>query len=284
MNIHAHGYNPSLIRHNGKLLISYRVHDRGDWRTNLFIGEFDDALCCTRVSPVNVPDGFKENSQEDCRLWEHKGQLWMSWTCSLYPADAFRSIVCYGQLTAHDTHYKVSAIIPQHGQNDFSAIEKNWPFFSHKNQLWSLYLTDERAQTFLQLDGGRVVEKANGKRLPWGWGMLHGGCIVRRPDGRLLHFFSSRKGGVQSGGQRYHLGCVELSGEPPFDQLRISKRPILVGEEGYNLEPKTNKRFKPSVVFTCGAIQEGSEIWLAYGWNDCQCRIAKLGEEDLMLV
>lgn len=282
MNLPPHAYNPSILRHDGKLLLTFRVHDRGDWRTSLYIAELGEGLEILSVAPIRVPPEVSENSIEDGRCFFHNNQLHLSYTNSLFPATVFRSVAAYGRLTQDAEGWKVGCIIPQYGRNDFSALEKNWTFISRKHDLWCLYMTHERQATFIQLDGGKVVSEATGKVLPWGYGERHGGTIVSRPDGRHLHFFSSRTNAGSRERNRYLIGCAELSAEPPFDMLRISRRPIVYGEEGANLDKK-NKRFKPSVCFPTGAIQEGKDWLLAYGWNDCECRVLRLTEEELLL-
>lgn len=140
--------------------------------------------------------------------------------------------------------------------------------------LYCWYGIVNKEQIILRLEGEGVKEVYRSPALEWKWGEIHGGAICRTPK-QLLLFFNSRLRG------RYHCGCAELSGEPPFTMLRISKLPILYGQEGAKLDD--NPRFKPRVVFACGAIWENNQVLLSYGFNDCESRIVRLSEADLKL-
>lgn len=222
-----------------------------------------------------MPTDLQQHSMEDARLYEHQDSLWMVWTVSQYPAVQFRCITVFGQLVQDATGWTVGQhFAPQHGKNDFSALEKNWASFSFNGHIVCCYSTTEDVQTFLQVNNtGNIAAVLTSKALPWAYGPVHGGCITRKPDGKLLHFFNSRLN------HRYHVGAAELSPEPPFDMLRISKSPILYGQEGAKLDD--NPRFKKNVVFACGAIWENNHVLLSYGWNDCESRIVRLSDLKL---
>ena len=206
----------------------------------------------------------------------------MSWTIGRPTGNAHRCVVAMSRLLLDDSRCSVgSAIIPRQGVNDFSAMEKNWLAFEHENELWCYYATSERTQTFVRLNGEQVAERAESPSLDWSYGPIHGGAICRWKNDRLLFFFNSRTGDNNRQLHRYHIGCAELEGKPPFAMLRIATRPILYGQEGYNLT--RNKFFKPNVVFACGAIAEADRVLLAFGWNDSESRIARLKEGELNL-
>lgn len=282
MNLPPHAYNPSLIRHQGRFLVSYRVHDRQDWRTSLYISELGDDLRGSNAQRIEIPGSLAENSHEDGRLFEHNGELWLSWTCSQYPTTQFRCVIVFGRLVFAEDRWQIERFaIPTYGKNDWTALEKNWVAFNVNGSLWSYYDTKEAVQTFIRLDGDKVVESVKSKSLEWRWGPIHGGAICRAENGNLLHFFNSRLGNLAAGTHRYHVGVAELSPHPPFDMLRISSRPILHGEEGYCLDG--HRWHKSNVVFACGAVRQAGEILLSYGWNDSKCRVVRLTQNDLHL-
>src|SRR5438093_6406216 len=129
--IPKNSYNPSLIRFQDRLLLSYRFHDRADWRTSLAIADLDASFRSICTKPFLPPDELKENSWEDSRLFTHQGRLWMSATVSQWPATQFRSIVAYGQLLEVDDHWKLASwFVPNHAGNDFTGLQKNWVFLS----------------------------------------------------------------------------------------------------------------------------------------------------------
>ncbi len=281
--IPPHGYNSSILQHGGKLLLTFRLHDRQDWRTSLYIAELGSGFKADAVSKITIPEELQQHSHEDARLFSFNGEPWMAWVVSQYPATVFRSIVVVGQLLPDGAGWKVGKhFAPQYGKNDFSALEKSWIPLSHGGKIHLLYMTHEGEQTWLKLDDqGGISDVFNSRALPWKFGPIHGGCIAPYAPGKLVHFFHSRttpKGWIK---HRYHISAAILSAEPPFDMLAISKRPIFYGQEGYCLDD--NPRFKPNVVFPAGAIKRGEHWLLAYGENDDKCVVAKIREGDLNL-
>lgn len=278
----AQSYNPSIIRHQGRLLLSYRHHDREDWRTNLGIAELSGSFSVGLVKPIKPPDELKDNSFEDGRFFIHRNALWISFTVSQWPATEFRSIVAISTLTETPTHWEMSKpTIPHYGRNDFTAIEKNFIFISRGATLWCIYRVIGNDQIVLQLDGARVEEVFKAKALPWPKAEIHGGAICEGPNGNLYHFFNSHTSHKDRQLDRYFVGCAELSGLAPFDMLRISSTPILTGVEGACLDG--NPRYKNNVVFVCGAIYENGQFLISHGFNDAQCRIARFSEAQLKL-
>lgn len=274
-------YNPSLCRFKNRLLMSYRVHDRKDWRTNLGLCELDSALSPIWCKPILVHPELRDNAHEDLRFIVHKDKLLVSWTISQWPATTFRSVVACGELVEGDESWRiVNFYLPHHGKNDFSATEKNWLFFSRHERLWCLYLTGDE-QIILQMEGGIVEEVIKSKALPWPYAPIHGGAICEGENGNLLHFFNSHTEKKDRLLHFYRIGVAELSGQPPFDMLRISSRALVAGEEGVCLDK--NPFFKSNVVFCCGAVPQNGHWLVGYGYNDCQCRIVKVTKSDLRL-
>lgn len=279
--IPASAYNPSLCRFRNSWWLTSRHHDRGDWRTSLSLANLDESLKPRQCFPIEPPAPFKDYSLEDARCIVKDDALWVSCTVSKWPAAEFRCVVIYGRLNLEPNKFTFAEWHqPKYGRNDFSALEKNWLPFIHNGHLWFYYATKDNRNTFIRVEKDRVIEAVEGKMFAWGWGPCHGGCIVQTDKGPLL-FFNSRTGSLQISTHRYFVGCARLNPNPPFDAIEISKSPILRGEEGVNLNG--HKWFKSNVSFACGAAVDGSDILLAYGWNDAKARIARLKEEHLKI-
>jgi predicted GH43/DUF377 family glycosyl hydrolase len=277
-------YNPSLCQYQGRVLISYRHHSRNDWRTELGIAELDAALKPIANKPLVPPDEFKMQSLEDLRFCFFAGKPYASFTVSQYPAIEFRAIIVYGELVETDAAWTIPKFfIPAFGKNDFTGTEKNWLFWEHQGKLFCLYLTNDNEQIILELDGARVEASHKSKALPCPWGTpIHGGAICEGENGNLLHFWNSHTAHRDRSLDRYLVGVAELSGVPPFDMVRISKRPILVGEEGACLD--RNPHYKNNVCFVCGAMKTGENEWIvSFGRNDAQACLVKLRANDLKL-
>lgn len=264
-------YNPAITSTSQVIA---RTHDRGDWRTSLILKRKHGAI--VRIEP---PTPLMEHSLEDARSFWRGEELWISFTCSKYPATEFRCVVIYGKIEFIDSRPRITEWYqPKYGHNDFTALEKNFCPWVINGKLWFYYATNGETNTFIQVEKDRVVETKQAKMLPWKYGPPHGGCIVETPDGPLF-FFNSRTGGNRTQ-HRYHIGCARLDPKT-FDAVAISKSPILYGEEGVNVDKV--KHYKPNVVFACGAIYQDGIIHLSYGWNDCKSMIAKLKKEHLKL-
>lgn len=244
--------------------------------------ELDNGLSPIACKPVLPPDELKNNSFEDGRLFVHQNKLWISCTVSQWPSDQFRSVVAYGALVESESHWSIGPYyLPNYGRNAFTAVEKNFLFIPRGEQLWCIYRVIGHEQIIIQLEGSVVKEVLKSKALLWPKAEIHGGAICEGNNGNLLHFFNSHTSHKERHRDRYSIGCAELAGQPPFDMLRISKSPILSGEEGACLDK--NVHYKSNVVFCCGAIKDGDSWLLSYGWNDCQARLVRLREADLKL-
>lgn len=282
MTLQPYAYNPSIIRHRDRLWSIVRVHDRKDWRSNLYMVELDDSLRPLSSKFIRPPLSLTENSHEDARAFVYNGDLWMSWTCSMPNVATFRCVVVAGRLVRSEDNWSVEQyFIPRYGKYDWSGTEKNFVFFQRASKLYCWYGVFQGKQIVLELEGSNVTQVHTSPALPWPQGDIHGGAITPMPDGTLLHIFNSHTHGNNRMLHRYYIGAARLSGDPPFDMVSISRKPVLYGYEGVNLGGI--KRFKPNVVYAGGAIWEGQKLLVSYGWNDIKSRIVKLNMEDLNL-
>ncbi len=78
----------------------------------------------------------------------------------------------------------------------------------------------------------------------------------------------------------YHLACVVCESKPPFQILKMSKQPILTGNEGYT--PNCS-HWKPRICIPYGAIEKDGGWLVTIGQNDCDCAAVFLTQADLKL-
>jgi hypothetical protein len=125
--VYAYGYNPSIIRHDGRLLMMYRSHRTGNLTTQLAIAELDEQF---NVLNNQWLEGDLMYSTEDGRLFHHGNDLYCSYTESRLPNE-YVCVVKYGQLTNIRGRWTlINVKQPKYGGNDFTSSEKNWCFFS----------------------------------------------------------------------------------------------------------------------------------------------------------
>jgi len=68
----------------------------------------------------------------------------------------------------------------------------------------------------------------------------------------------------------YRLGLVLLDGENPTRVLKRTDEPILQPEAEWEVEGDVK-----NVVFTCGAVLLGDDLWVYYGGADTVIGLAK---------
>jgi predicted GH43/DUF377 family glycosyl hydrolase len=286
-----HGYNPSIIRHEGKLLMTYRAHPDGTSRTGLHLAGLSDSLDVLWSKKIEVE--ALGNSIEDARLFTHEGKLCASFVDSFHHGGHFTSVVRVGHLL-ESFKWKISDCwTPRYGRNDGTAMEKNWVFFSHAGNLWAFYQQGPEKRILLRFDGrevAEVIESPSANLFPnqltkrkWMWGQIKGGTTPVPLKDRLLTFFHSTLDNEPSPNRRrYYVGAMILAPEPPFEILKTSMEPIIYGSEADSapvLQRATCAHRKEKVVFPMGVAPLGGErgrYLLSVGINDSQCALAKI--------
>jgi len=97
---------------------------------------------------------------------------------------------------------------------------------------------------------------------PW-WDSVRigvGGPPLKTDDGWLLIYHGVKKMGVDS---LYRLGLAMLDKDDPRKVLLRASRWIFAPEAPFEMNG-----LLPNVVFTCGAIVRGDEVWMYYGAAD----------------
>ena len=80
-----------------------------------------------------------------------------------------------------------------------------------------------------------------------------------------------------AGGPIYRMGAALLDQEEPHKLLNRTRR-WLIGPE----EPYERSGDGPNVVFSCGCILRGEELWLYYGAADCSLCLATARLKDIL--
>lgn len=274
-----YGYNPSILRHNGKLLMAYRAHENMDKGSSLAMAELDSDL-----KVVNNQWFHKSNtisSQEDARLFTLNGGLWFS-----HVESDIRKQTCvmwYGELGSSYT--PTSGFKPTYGANDGTGLEKNWVFFEHHGNPCCIY-SSVPDQNIFSLTKDSARGEWHSKSPTWSYGEIRGGCVIPW-DGKLLRFFHSRlENEVDSVYWRYYIGCLVMDSKPPFAVEQVCSKPLLMGSETDGLtqeERAVCTHWKANVVIPYGVVKDGDDWLLSVGINDSACGIVRLGEKDLNL-
>jgi len=286
VNRHAldsYGYNGSIVRFGGKLLLAYRYHDDRNLSTALAIAQVDEKGNVYDKKSILLPQSG--GSEEDPRLFAHNNELWLSYVDSTFPAMPPRAVVKYGRLIESSTWKLENVSQPNYGQNDMSACEKNWLLWSHAGKIVCIYSTSPKT-VVIELQGpiAKIIAEYDGPR--WPWGAIRGGATPILYKGSLLRFFHSAVDSEPPPNRRrYFVGAMLMDGQPPFKPIAISKRPIIWGSELDTLSAVERSgclQHKVKVIFPLGAVEASSGKWiLSAGINDSHCGLFTITEKDL---
>lgn len=267
------GYNPSIIRFNGKLVLCYRFHPDGTKSTRLGIAELDEDFKVLSTQTLDINDDVP--SHEDGRLYVWKQDLYLCYVSSHWP-NILACNVKYCRLSKPD-HWRCDQPV-DYPHSDRDTTEKNHVPFPHGDQLRIIYRTNPRQVIYTANTNEEFVTNA----LPWPYGEMRGGTTPIPYQDKLLRFFHSRiNNDCPPIPWRYFVGAMLLDVEPPYKMVAVSRRPILIASE-VGGDP-TRHHFKPSIVFPAGAIEHDGGWLLSIGINDSACALVKIKQKDLNL-
>ena len=272
------GYNPTIIEHDGKLLMAYRYH--GDTlATSLAVAHIGAGGDIMANAPItNVQESF-----EDPKFFKFDGKLFMSWVRSKWPSEHPKSVVEIGELASVTLKRIACRGLPG---NDGQSIQKNAVFFECGGVLYCIWHCSPTQQIFtVSNDTVTPLPETEGPR--WSYGQIKGGTAPLEYEGKLLRFFHSTLDNEfafphkMAGRRRYFLGACLMEPEPPFKTVAVSKRPLVYGSEAGGMPDLFH--FKPRVVFPGGAIARDGHFIVAVGVNDSQCALLKIEPKSLNL-
>lgn len=279
--INQFGYNPSIIKSGSSILMPYRWHHAGNWMTSLSMAELNDKFQVTNNLKIDIT----APSAEDPRLFIRNGESWMSYTHATHHDKYPKCAIRYGKLVSGKMWTVAGQWLPAYGKNDGTAIEKNWQPFEHEGSLFFIYSSEPH--TVIRVHEEKILEEFKGNEALWPWGMIKGGSVPIPYQGYLLRFFHSRLDNEPPPlFFRYYVGAMLMKNYPPFEVVKISREPILIGSEADEFDAATMTQCvhrKANVVFPGGAIEIDGGWLLAVGVNDCACVLAKIKPDDLKL-
>lgn len=275
-------FNCSAIEYRGKIYFAYRMEAR-PFCVNIRIGlcELDKNYqpiqntnsLLELHTDIKLPNGSKPFAKgyhaEDPRLFVFNDELHISYT------DGYQ--MAQGKINVQTMQAEESFYInkPSRGRT-----EKNWTFFEHENELYSVYAFSPH--TIFKMNGENWEQV---HRTPfsfkWEWGEVRGGSTPIKAEDKFVSFFHSAMPVKYKNqeGRQYFMGMYEFEAKPPFRVLRMSNEPILTGEIVLDNIPRlSNKIF---VVFPNGSVRKENSWIVSLGYNDYQCRYIELEDEFL---
>jgi FkbM family methyltransferase len=256
-----HQFNCSVIRHNGKLLMAYRLH----WsNARIVLAELDEQLNVAKNYLLKVRLG---EAQEDPRLFVFRDELHVSYSALYRQGDKAWTDVCYARLDqdANGDWRVADEFTPHYPAR--TTWEKNWGFFEHDGELLAVYsISPHRV---LRIEGNRAELIAEVQmRFPAKPGMLHGGAPPVFHRGEYYCFYHRRLGA--SSEKFYTLDLYTFEAKPPFRPSRQIVAPLLVPDPSDRPGPDV-----PQAVFPGGAFIDQRHRWtVSYGYYDKWSEIA----------
>jgi predicted GH43/DUF377 family glycosyl hydrolase len=299
-------FSPSIIKHNNKTYIAWRSQPEpfgfrydmkyfylNDQPTDIYIGELANDK--TIIGTKKLRPNKHRLSYEDPRLFcGPDDNLYVQFVASTYasrfdsnPTKLFHTpkvVVCWvdGDFNA------VHAAVPPIGKNRIKGeTEKNWCFFSRKEQLNCLYSTrplviEQESDEKITIDTKALDEVTKGfptfNSLPpinLGYGYLilyHWKHLTKTPDGKQYLM--------------YHLGAYII--DKDFTKvLYVDKKPLFTGSLNDHLIVWTDYAGnpisdQPAVILPFGGYVENTQLVLALGVNDAFMGIFRCPLETIM--
>jgi predicted GH43/DUF377 family glycosyl hydrolase len=292
---YPHAYNPSIIRFQDSLLLSFRnaPHPQSYFDSLIGLIWLDEDL-----NPISAPQilNAQGNSQvfprtEDARLLWVGDKLYMVYSGNKDPLISkkeFRVYLAELNFNGHIFFWdNIEGLFEFQGKNKKKG-EKNWVPFDYNGRLLLAYsLAPHLILHPLLGQNACEIFSLSDETVSWDWGELRGGTpALSIDDGQYLAFFHSAQemASIQSEEKmmlHYFMGAYMFSPEPPFAITQISPEPIVAN--GFYSGPVYKSSQKPArVVFPGGYIFNEDYIWIAYGRQDQEVWILKLDKKKLL--
>jgi predicted GH43/DUF377 family glycosyl hydrolase len=291
-------FNPSICTFNGKPIMAYRAEDPPTGiMAKIMIGTFD-AGTMRIENPIQVKIPWPQphtSLYEDPRLFVHDGKLWLSFIAATFKEG--HHFACQGIARLDENFQPDRIFYPDAGYNKNDVCEgngvlsreKNWTFFSHKNQIHVIYTINPMKVGIMNEDSGRIeFMEMTMFDSDWKWGEIHGSTPPIKVNDKLIASFHSFD--FERDQRRYHFGFYEI--DPiKWRVTRISNMPWMSAFKDESQDMRSRDQdYRPLVVFPCGLSKEkewqflGNQntVAISYGWNDCRSMLAFEDLSDIL--
>lgn len=291
---YEHAFNPSIIRFNGQLLMTFRVIPNALFTFNskigiVFLDEHFEPKSKPQILDTQDPSTVVPSRAEDARLIIVKDKLYIVYSDNkedYISRGGFRVYVSELKLKG-DQFIVADTDCLKHfdGASPFLR-EKNWVPFNYQDNLMLAYsLTPHKI--FRPILGTTFCENfsLSTKSIDWQYGELRGGTTALLEDDQYLSFFHSsiKMETDHSNGKsmpHYFMGAYAFSSSPPFEITHMSIEPI-IGTNFYHGEYYKPYWGSVRCVFPCGFIIENEYIYVSYGRQDHEIWIVKIDKQAL---
>lgn len=281
-------FNPSIIRYNDSILLSFRIRDPLLKTTHqiglIFLDNDFNPISKTYLLKINAQSGH--SMAQDPRLLLLGEDLFMVYNDNLgSPHPGIRRMLRGKiQFDGSSCYIDNPEMCAYFDQENKKRHEKNWTPFVYEDQLMLSY-TLQPHTILMPIENYCVSLCSTPTNIKWEYGELRGGSQAFLVGNEYLSFFHSSIDMTtkQSAGKKmphYFMGAYTFEKEPPFAITAMSQEPI-IGKNFYSGEP--HKTWKPlRVVFPGGFIFDDQTIYVAYGRQDHEIWIVKIDKAALL--
>lgn len=276
----AEHFNPAIVEAFGKTILVVRrfTGNWGQWGHNSLVMYDVVNETPVRKRAVRWTNSLKEDQFEDPRAFSFRGKLAIS-GCMYRRGGRFATQFLG---SVEDSGFGPVIHHPVYGGNGPDVMsnkgnEKNWGWFEDDGKLMLLYHPgrSHRVVEFSKLKPGveHTSESAFVQEWTERYGEPRGSTSPMLVGDEYWTFFHSSMGIKTARGpsRRYFMGAYSFASKPPFNVIKGTPEPILIGS--YN-DPRTGGA--PPCVFPGGAILRDAEWTVAFGVNDCRCAWIKI--------
>ena len=283
-------FNPSIVQTKQGLLLSFRyIPDLINAPSTSYIGV---VFLDENFDPISEPvllntrhlNNKTPSQSEDARLFLYRDRICLIYNDNVDSINYWdRRDMYIAELFYEDGDFTLSTPLKLIHEGKYSTqfIQKNWEPFVWDNKLLISFTVNPHEILYPNLVSGSCYQIYDTwSTLDWGFGTLRLSTPPQLIDGEYLAFFHSGKPMVSEATQgctlwHYFMGAYTFSAEPPFHLTQMTPQPI-IHDEFY-----TYSSAEKRVVFPGGFVVNGSNIYVAYGKDDCEIWIANINKEIL---
>lgn len=256
-----HAFNCSVVEWRGERIIAVRK----DWNGSaVSICRIVDGHRLEPVKLLEIPQTrWNARGCEDPRLFVHQGVLYCSYIGARLEGKVVTAVQCLVKLDAEFGVVENRTLDVEGGRQ---FCEKNWSFFSYRDDILCVY--QSAPHVIMKLDGD-VIRPVVKHEWNHGYpaGMLRGGAPPVLHNGEYYHWFHGMM--LNSSNARvYSIGLYTFEAGGSFRPKRVIRNPLLL--------PNDRERPAPghaAAVFPCGAVFDHNRgQWcVSYGYFDHWC-------------
>lgn len=272
-------FNPGVTEFEGEILLLLRIEDRTGI-SQIRVARSANGVDGWKIAdkPLLQPDlpeyPYEEWGCEDPRVTRIGTKEWViAYTAysrygpvvALALTSDFEQVERLGIMLSPSN--KDATVFPEKFHDSWFMLHR--PVTGHQEDIW--YASSPTMVNWSQ--PGILMAQRGG---PW-WDSVRigvGGPPLKTDDGWLLIYHGVKQMGPDL---LYRLGLALLDKHDPRKVIARASRWVFAPKVGYEMHGQL-----PNVVFTCGAIVRGDEVWMYYGAADTVTGLATAKLADLL--